>query len=139
MEMPFPGPLSGDTSVLFEALDGPPDDVVECGVDDVAVIGILQVCDAAGVDDPPAGVGDTVRVDKDATTVTVSWLPPAAGPGQDAAAYYELYRSAAADAGFLVVDTATATESTLPLSTDTAYYKVVAVNGAGSSGDEPAP
>jgi len=97
------------------------------------------VCDPLGVGYPPNGVGETVLVVKGAGTFTIDWIASIVDGTHDGAAYYRLYASGAPDSGFSITDTVTTTGITLPLDTGARYFKIVAVNPAGTSGDEPAP
>jgi len=114
-------------------------DTVEMGVDNVLVEGDLQVCDPLGVGDPPNGIGDTLRVNKSAGSAEIVWQASPVDTSHDGAAYYELFVSFAPDGGFSVGGTATVTTALRPPAPMTEFYKLVAVNPAGTSGDEPAP
>ncbi len=85
----------------------------------------------------PNGVGDTLVADKILGESTFSWAVPAVDGTHTAAEYYVVYQSDSPDAGFAMMDTS------VDASADTAgtavYYKIVAANEAGTSGDEPAP
>jgi hypothetical protein len=131
-------PMTSNVRVRFRGIDTSPDHIVEMGVDHLRISGDLPVCDATGVIYPPNGVGDTVWVDKDNGTFTVHWSASVIDAAHNGAAYYRLYTSGAPDGGFSVADTATATSITHPLGDTTAYFKIVAVNPAGTSSDEPA-
>jgi len=137
MDVSFTGPLTGNARIAFEAMDYTPNDIMEMAVDNVVVIGQRQVCDSTAVADPPSGIGATVVLSKDTPTLQLEWQSSPVGPGHDAAAYYEVYVSEAPDSGFVVRDTTTTTSGIFPLPGDSEYFKVTAVNAAGTSGDEP--
>ena len=85
----------------------------------------------------PNSVGDTLVADKALGETTFSWAASPADSDHDAAAYYIVYQSSSPDGGFEMMDTFLGTSAE---ATGTAlYYKIVAANGAGTSGDEPAP
>jgi hypothetical protein len=132
-------PLVNWVRVTFQARDNSPDDVVEMGVDNVEVLGELQACDPPGAANAPNGVGDTVRAAKSAGSCEFSWQASPVDGSHDGAAYYEMYGSGSPEAGFTVDDTTTVTAASIPLSGDSRYVLVTAVNAAGTSGDEPLP
>jgi hypothetical protein len=138
-DLSFLVPMTSDILFNFLAYDRNPDNIVEVGVDNVLVEGERQVCDPLSAVNPPNGVGDTLRVDKVGGDVEISWNPAPADATHDAAAYYELYVSAAPASGFTVVDTATVTAVMRASGTTSEFYKTSSINPAGSSGDEPAP
>jgi hypothetical protein len=132
-------PMVPDIRVAFWAYDNTPDSIAEMGVDNVLIEGDRQVCDNLGITYPPYGVGDTLRVAKQAGEAEITWLAAPADETHDAPAFYEVYASPTADAGFAVVDTTTLTKVAQSLVPATEFYKVSAVNAAGTSGDEPSP
>lgn len=133
------GPLLDGYQFLFAAYDRGADHLVEMGVDNFVVEGDRQVCDPLGIDQPPNGVGDTLRIASVDAQAEISWQASPADPDHDDAAYYEVYVSASADGGFEIVETATLTGANRPLDPVTEFFRVTAVNAAGSSGDEPTP
>jgi hypothetical protein len=132
-------PMTSRIRAHFTGRDVDPDHIVEVGVDNVRVEGDLHVCDPLGVLNPPNGVGDTLRVIKNGADAEIVWTASPVDATHDGAAYYEVWVSGAPDGGFGVDDTATAAPSTRPLAGPTEFYKLSAVNAAGTSGDEPAP
>jgi hypothetical protein len=132
-------PMAPNVRMLFAAYDKSTDDIVEMGVDNVRVEGERQVCDLPGVDNPPNGIGDTLRIDRSAGSVALTWQASPVDGAHDGAAYYELFSSSAAAGGFALIDTATGTSILNPLEPVTEYYLLTAVNPAGTSGDEPTP
>jgi hypothetical protein len=110
------------------------------GVDNVLITGDLQTCDALGIDHPPHGIGDTLRVAKGGAGLELTWQASPTDETHDPAAYYELYVSATPDAGFGLADTTTRLmlergEGEQAID----YFEITAVNAAGSSPDAPAP
>jgi hypothetical protein len=88
----------------------------------------------------PAGIGNSLMVDRVAGQAELSWKPSPATSAHDAADYYILYSSIAANSGFSVADSTAfirieAKKDVEPL----VFYKIVAANISGTSGDEPAP
>jgi hypothetical protein len=132
-------PLTAGNRVRFVAFDNAPDHIVEVGVDNVSIQGHYQVCDPLGVNNPPNGIGNTLGMAKRAGELEASWTASPIDGTHDGAAYYQLWVSGAPDAGFAVVDTSTETTLLRPLGPGTEFCRVVAVNPAGTSGDEPAP
>ena len=87
----------------------------------------------------PNGVGDSLRVEKVGDRAEISWTSSVVDPTHDGAAYYQVFVSTAAEAGFAVGDTTTTLTSSRDLFGSTEFYKITAFNPAGTSGDEPAP
>jgi hypothetical protein len=86
----------------------------------------------------PNGVGNTLTIDKVGGAETLSWAASQPDTNHDAAGYYVIYSSTSPDADFSIEETSESTE------VDAAdgpallvYYKLVAANLAGTSGDEP--
>ncbi|RMF76240.1 MAG: hypothetical protein D6738_01825 [Acidobacteria bacterium] len=131
-------PMIGSVHVWFSVGDRDSDNVLEMGVDDVRVTGTWPDCLAPPSTDPPAGIGDTLRVSRSAD-VELSWQASPTGPGQGPADYYEVHVSVRPDSGFAVEDTATVLRSSRTAAGGSEFYRIVAVNAAGSSGDEPSP
>jgi hypothetical protein len=133
-------PFAVQNHVRFLVYDNDPDHIVEVGIDNVLVEGHRQVCDPLGIVNPPNGIGDTLLVGKaGGGAAQISWTASAVDGSHDGAAYYELYVSSAPDSGFAVTDTAAETQLTHVPAGGVEYFKVSAVNAAGTSGDEPAP
>jgi extracellular elastinolytic metalloproteinase len=124
-------------------LDGPgyTDSTVEAGIDNVRVEGDAVTCDPTGVVNPPNGIGDTLRVDRTVDEAVRSWTAPPADASHDGAAYYRVFVSSAADSGFSEEATTVTTSAGRALSgtSPAEFYLVSVVNGAGDSGDAPAP
>ena len=87
-------------------------------------------------------MGDTLAVDRIGNDVRFEWAVPAADATHGAATLYRVYASSSPSEGFAVdgmsiepwhVDADGALEAA------TVYYVVVAENGGGTSGEEPAP
>jgi hypothetical protein len=121
----------------FGAWDDSTDHVVEMGVDNVLVEADRQECAALGIALAPNDIGDSLRAARSGNDVDLSWTAPTVDGAHDAAAYYEMYSSAAPDAGFGLSDTTTATFLTRTPPGSVEYYEVRAVNTAGASSDWP--
>ena len=117
---------------------GATDNVVETGIDNVKIEGDWQECIPHGVVNPPNGIGYTLMVGK-SSSVDIFWDASPIDGTHDGAAYYELFVSSTPYGGFTVKDTTTQLNTSRPLDENTEYYKITAVNAAGTSGDEPAP
>jgi hypothetical protein len=132
-------PLTSSTRINFFATDNGADHVVESGIDNVVIKGDRAQCDVLGVAQPPNGIGSTLLLAKSGSDAALSWTASPVDGTHDAAAYYRLNVSATPDAGFAVNDTRTETSDARPLVGPTEFYVIVAVNAAGTSGDEPSP
>ena len=132
-------PFVGGTRLFFEAYDTSTDHVVEYGVDNVRVEGDRQACAASGIDARPNGIGSTLRVTKSEGAVRLTWSAAPADAAHDPAAYYRVHVAPAPTGAFVVADTATGLSSDRAPGGAGESYLVSAVNGAGTSGDEPAP
>ena len=108
------------------------------GVDNVLVEGERMVCDPLGILNPPNGVGNSLALGKSAA-LDLSWAASPVDGSHDAPSHYRLFSSTAPDRGFAVEDTATITAAISDLDPVTEFFKVSAVNAAGTSGDEPMP
>jgi len=71
--------------------------------------------------------------------VELSWIEPEADAMHDAPVFYPVYVSSAPDGGFSIKATPSQTLVVRPLDSSTEFYIVGAVNGGGTSGEEPAP
>ncbi len=123
----------------MEACDLGSDNIVEMGFDNVKVIGERQVCAALGITHPPNAVESSLMVTRSASSVDVNWAPPPIDASHDGAAYYQVWVSNQPLSDFAVERTTAGTSlvrSPLPFNE---YYLVIAVNAAGTSGDEPTP
>jgi hypothetical protein len=85
----------------------------------------------------PNSVGDSLIADKVLGKPAFSWAASPVDGAHDAAAYYIVYQSNSPDGGFEMMDTSQDTSS--EPAGNAIYYKIVAANGAGTSGDEPVP
>jgi len=86
----------------------------------------------------PNGIGDTLRVNGVSGQVELSWMASPATSADDAADYYIVYRSTAADGGFSVAESTAFTRiETEKIVEPLVFYKIVAANLAGTSNDEP--
>ncbi len=132
-------PMATEVRLAFIPFDNSPDHVVEMGVDNVFVEGDRQVCDDLGIVNPPNGIDDTLRVNKQDGNADIVWQASPVDGSHDGAAYYELYVSGTPDVGFAVTDSSAATSAARSLGPITEYYLLSAVNAAGGSGDEPTP
>ena len=88
----------------------------------------------------PNGVGATLRMSKVSGVPALSWATSPVDSEHDAADYYLFYASSSAADGFSVADS-TENMDTEPgdEAQPVAFYKIVAANVEGTSGDEPAP
>jgi hypothetical protein len=89
---------------------------------------------------PPNGVGDTLRMAKNSGLPDLSWTVSPSDSGHDPADYYMVHVSSSPAGGFTMLDSTMNTNvdpgnGSAPL----LFYKVVAGNVTGTSGDEPAP
>lgn len=89
--------------------------------------------------EPPHGIGRTLRVNKGPGSTDLVWTPSPVDPQHDAPEYYAIYASSAPDSGFAMVETAMQAAASLEAGTGSLFYRIVAANMAGTSGDEPAP
>ena len=87
----------------------------------------------------PKGVGPTLRVALSEDSTELRWRPPLVQGALDAVDYYIVYVSDSPNSGFSILDTARLPHLTTENGPALKFYKVVAVNSGGSSGDEPAP
>jgi len=85
----------------------------------------------------PNGVGDSLIAGKVQGETLFSWAASPVDGAHDAAAYYIVYQSNSPDGGFEMMDTSQGTSSGPVV--NAIYYRIVAANGAGTSGDEPVP
>lgn len=87
----------------------------------------------------PNGVGDTLRMSKPSGVPELHWDPPPVDSAHSAADHYILYVSTAPDAGFAMYESTALTSGSANDGTGLEFYKIVAANTEGTSGDEPAP
>lgn len=88
----------------------------------------------------PNGVGNSVAATKQAGVPELSWLTPPIDTVHGAAEYYIVYGSSSASGGFIQVESTAATS--MPddgTASPVMFYKLVAANLGGTSGDEPTP
>ncbi len=88
----------------------------------------------------PNGVGDTVRMARASDVPQASWTASPVDATHDAAGYYMVYASTSAVEGFTLLDSTAYTGIELEDNAEPLlFYRLVAANSAGTSGDEPAP
>ena len=87
----------------------------------------------------PNGIGTTLRMSLTEDSAELTWTPSPVDGAHDAADYYIVYVSDSPDSGFSILDTAQLPQLATENGPETKFYKVVAVNSGGSSGDAPAP
>ncbi len=147
MTLPFhtQSPLLQSTRVYANAIDrdeshyqGATASIVEFGLDNVRVTGTRLACAATGIENPPLGIGDTLRI-TGKTTLTLTWQASPTDPTHDAAAWYELHRSSAPAGGFTAQDTTTETSLAQNPEGLIEYFRITAHNASGESDDKPAP
>ncbi len=100
--------------------------------------GTRLACAATGIENPPLGIGDTLRI-TGKTTLTLTWQASPTDPTHDAAAWYELHRSSAPAGGFTAQDTTTETSLAQNPEGLIEYFRITAHNASGESDDKPAP
>ncbi|MCP3978492.1 MAG: S8 family serine peptidase [bacterium] len=103
---------TSDMRLRFSATDDPIDGPVDAAVDEVRLRGILAMCDdhVPTVLQSPNPVGDTLRlVPAEGGHLLLEWDAPPVDGAHDPATLYRVDRSAAADAGFAEIGSATAT------------------------------
>jgi hypothetical protein len=132
-------PMTSPIGINFFGSDASPDSVVEVGIDNFVLEADRAQCDPTGVTQSPNGVGSSLRIAKSGDEALLTWSPSAIDPAHDGAAYYRVFVSMVWDSGYLVEDTATTTSATRPLARPSEFYRIVSVNAAGTSGDEPVP
>lgn len=88
---------------------------------------------------PPNGIGNTLLVKKVSDSAEVHWAASPVNTEHDAAEYYILYLSESSDRGFAMHETSATTNVTPTSDGSLEFYKIVAANLAGTSGDEPPP
>jgi arylsulfate sulfotransferase len=84
----------------------------------------------------PNGVGNSLVVDK---VAGLSWAASTVDVDHDAADHYRVYHSNSKAAGFSILESTAFTAEDAGGSGTVIFYKIVAGNIAGTSGDEPAP
>ena len=88
----------------------------------------------------PRGVGNTLRMAKVSGLLELSWTASPVDSGHDAADWYMVYVSNFPTGGFTMSDSTAYTDIEVNSGAESlVFYKVVAANTAGTSGDEPAP
>ena len=140
-------PPGGSMRIRFTAadVDLASNGLVEAGIDDVRIVGHDLHTDAftAPARQSPLGIGASLRVDPArGPDLRLSWSAPPVDGLHDAASAYRIYRSTAPAAGFALIRASLETESVEDdgLSPGPAgFYRIVAENPGGTSGDEPAP
>ncbi len=88
----------------------------------------------------PNGVGSTVIGTKQSGVPELTWATPSIDAAHDAADYYVVYSSSSPSGGFIQADSTATTSMRVDGGTSPVeFFKLVAANIAGTSGDEPAP
>ncbi|MCP3995574.1 MAG: aryl-sulfate sulfotransferase [bacterium] len=87
----------------------------------------------------PNGVGDSLGGTKVAGQPRLLWSVPPVDATHDAADHYRIYNSNSAAGAFSMLDSTAFTEIDAGGAGTLVFYKLVAANIAGTSGDEPAP
>ena len=87
----------------------------------------------------PNGVGTTLRAGPGSGPIQFNWSASPVDAEHSEASYYIIYLSDSPDGGFLIGESTDQTNMTLNSSQDLEFYKIVAANVAGTSGDGPAP
>jgi arylsulfate sulfotransferase len=87
----------------------------------------------------PNGVGNSLRMDKLAGLPNLSWTASTVNSEHDAADHYRIYSSSSKAADFFILESTAFTQNDVGGAGTLSFYKVVAGNIAGTSGDEPAP
>ncbi len=116
------------------------DILLEGGIDDLKCYGTHYECDSFTIPaaSPPNPIGETMMVSYEGSSVRLEWQEPPIDATHNAATLYRIYRSNQPNTGFVEIGSATATfyldinEINGP---DDCYYKVVAENGGGQSGE----
>jgi hypothetical protein len=86
----------------------------------------------------PNGVGRTLRVDKAAGSLQLSWVESPTDEEHSPADYYMVYSSTSPNAGFSMMDSIAFTNIGTDVGVESlVFYAIVAANTAGTSGDEP--
>jgi hypothetical protein len=88
---------------------------------------------------PPNGVGSTLRIGKDGDSAELIWTDSPVDGAHDMASYYVAYVSGSPVNGFSILDTTQLTQLTAEGGSLSQFFKITAVNAAGTSGDAPAP
>jgi arylsulfate sulfotransferase len=88
----------------------------------------------------PNGVGNSLRLVKGPGSVAMTWAVSAVDSSHDAAGHYIVYAGSSSNAGFAMLESSAFQQ----LDTDheagtVTFFKIVAANVNGTSGDEPAP
>ena len=87
----------------------------------------------------PNGVGNSLRMDKVSGLPELSWTASTVDSEHDAADHYRIYNSNSKASGFVILESTAFTENDAGGAGTLVFYKLVAGNIAGTSGDEPAP
>jgi len=88
---------------------------------------------------PPNDVGETLDIFSDSSVSLLKWARPGADTGHGPVAFYRVMRSLSAQGPFVEIGTSTVEEFSDPHAATSGapfvYYRVVAVNSAGASGN----
>ena len=85
----------------------------------------------------PNGVGNTLTADKISGSAVFAWAASRVDAAHDAADYYMLYTSSSPNSDFAMLDSVDQTNLAAGNGAALEFYKIVAGNSAGTSGDEP--
>ncbi len=122
----------------FAATDELPDGPVEAAIDEVAVSGIVAVCEDHTPSPalPPNPVGDSLQLAKDpAGHVVLAWDAPPVDPGHDPATLYRVDQASSAMGPFGEIGSATLTTwfDVDGLETPGVHYYLVGAENSGGS------
>lgn len=84
-------------------------------------------------------MGDTLVASGASGSFLLEWAVPPEDPAHSSADYFIVYFSDRPDGGFQILDTTVQTNAEPAGDTGTVFYRIVAANTAGTSGDEPLP
>jgi len=87
----------------------------------------------------PNGVGNSLRMDKVSGLPELFWTASTVDSEHDAADHYRIYSSSSTAAGFAILESTAFTANHAGGAGTLVFYKLVAGNIAGTSGDEPVP
>ncbi len=120
------------------------DPLTELLIDDVRVVRQFDGCVPFTPSEtkPPNPVGGTLRAERRAGDVRLSWTAPPVDALHDAARTYPVYRSGTPTGGYGAVGEPTSAawrDTTGGAASGSSFYLVAAKNAAGTSGEEPTP
>ena len=88
---------------------------------------------------PPNGVGSTLRLGRNGDSTALMWVASAVDGTHDEAKYYVVYGSDSPDSGFSILETVGLPQLTLDSGVAAQFFKIIAGNSMGMSGNAPAP